>query len=50
LEQELKEVIEKKEVEELQVDLPLTSAHFEALAEEMQVLTQRAKKVDFYYH
>ncbi len=55
MEHELREVTRKKEelqkeVEELQVDLPLTSANLEALVEEMQVLTQKVKKVDFYYH
>jgi hypothetical protein len=37
-------------VEELQPDPPLTSANLEAFAEEMWVLTQKVKKVEFYYH
>jgi len=34
-------------MEELWIDLPLTSANFEALAKGIQVLTQKAEKVDF---
>jgi hypothetical protein len=37
-------------MEELQTDLPLTSVDLEALTKEMRVLTQKAKKVNFYYH
>lgn len=37
-------------MEELWIDLPLTSANFEALAKGIQVLPQKAEKVDFYYH
>ncbi len=55
MEHELKEVTGKKEalqkeVEELQANLPLTSANLEALKEEMRVLTQKVEKVNFYYH
>jgi hypothetical protein len=54
LEHELKEVTEKKElqmeVEELQANLPLNNVDLEALVEEMQILTQKAERVNFYYH
>jgi hypothetical protein len=38
------------EVVELQVDPPLNSADLEAFTEEMRKLTQKAKRVNFYYH
>lgn len=54
LEHELKEVNGKKElqmeVEELQIDPPLNSANLEALVKEMRMLTQKVKRVKFYYH
>jgi hypothetical protein len=37
-------------VEELQTDLTLTSVDLEALIEKMRVLTQKAKKANFYHH
>ncbi len=37
-------------MEELQANPLLTTVDLKALVEEMQVLTQKAKKVDFYYH
>jgi hypothetical protein len=37
-------------VEELRSNFPLINANLEAFAEEMQVLTQKAEKADFYYH
>jgi hypothetical protein len=37
-------------VEDLQADLPLTNIDLEALVEEVKMLTQKAKKADFYYH
>ncbi len=40
----------QREVEELQANPPLTSANLEALKEETRVLTQKVKKVNFYYH
>jgi prefoldin subunit 5 len=40
----------QREMEELQADPPLINANLEAFEEEMQVLTQKAEKVNFYYH
>jgi hypothetical protein len=37
-------------MEELQTDLPLINVDLEALVEEMRVLTQKAEKMNFYYH
>ncbi len=37
-------------MEELWADLPLINADLEALVEEMQVLTQKAKMEKNYYH